>query len=501
MDHLDWLSNRIGPRLTSSDNLQEACEWTRDRFASFGIEDARLEEWGEFPVGFNRGPWFGQMVEPKQMPLRFCTPSWSAGTKGKQKGRAVRLGDDADLDRLASEIRGAWILQPPRGLRTRLSELGVAGFISASRSDLIVTSGNYRVSWDDLPKTPSIDMVREDFDQIAELVDSGQEVILELDVRNYFRKGPIKLYNVLADIPGTEFPDEYVIVGGHIDSWDGATGTNDNGTGCATTLEAARILMAAGVQPRRTIRFMLWGGEEQGLLGSRAYCEQNQDLMDKISAVFVHDMGTNYLSGISGTKAIMPDFQEVFQPVIDLDPEYPFELRETNGLRGGGSDHASFLSKGVPGFFWGQAGDAVYRYTHHTQNDTYEQAIPAYQEHSSLVVALAAYGVAQLDHKLSRENLIAPRGEGGRGGRGGPPRRQMGVVLDELTIMSVSEGTRAEKAGFKEGDVILRVDGKPVADRDELVAAIQAGEPKKTLVLERGGQEIEFVLDWSDERE
>ena len=122
-----------------------------------------------------------------------------------------------------------------------------------------------------------------------------------------------------------------MIVGGHIDSWDGATGATDNGTGVATTLEAARILMKAGVKPRRTIRFMLWSGEEQGLLGSAAYVKAHKDLMPKISAVLVHDGGTNYLSGIGATEAMLSDFEQVFAPVKELDPKLP--VRGAEGPR------------------------------------------------------------------------------------------------------------------------------------------------------------------------
>jgi len=137
---------------------------------------------------------------------------------------------------------------------------------------------------------------------------------------------------VVAEIPGSDTPDEFVIVGGHLDSWDGATGATDNGTGIATTLEAARILVKAGVKPRRSIRFMLWSGEEQGLLGSRAYVKAHPELLPKVSAVLVHDGGTNYLSSLGGTEAMMSDFQEVFAPVMSLDPKFPFEVKKIAGL-------------------------------------------------------------------------------------------------------------------------------------------------------------------------
>jgi carboxypeptidase Q len=505
MDHLDILCNRIGPRLTSSDNLTNACEWVRDRFASFGIEHARLDRWGEFPVGFNRGPWFGRVIEPESQALEFATMAWTAGTKGAVRGKAVLAPkDQKELEEAKAKgaLVGAWVLLPlpgpgggprsaPAFLRTIRKELEnakVAGIVTRGAATELITSGQYKITWDKLPTLPSVSLLRKQFDQIAGWLKDGKSVTLEFDIRNYFKKGPITLYNVIADIPGVELPDEYVIVGGHIDSWDGATGTTDNGTGVATTLEAARILMKAGAKPRRTIRFMVWSGEEQGLLGSAAYVKANKELMPKISAVIVHDGGTNYLSGIGGTEAMLSDLEQVFAPVKELDHDYPFNVRKVAGLTGGGSDHASFLSANVPGFFWRQSGKAVYRHTHHTQFDTFDAAVPEYQKHSALVVALGAYGIANLDHLLSREKLRAPGGMANR--------RMLGVQLEELTVSEVLDDSVAQKGGIKEGDVIVKVDGTKVADRMDLNRVIREGGPKKVVTILRNGKEIELKLDW-----
>ena len=505
MEHLDYLSNRLGPRLTASDDLQNACEWAVERFKSFGIENAHLEQWGEFPVGFNRGPWSGRMIEPTAKALTFGTNSWTAGTKGVERGPAVIAPTNAEeLAEARESLEGAWVLSPRaqgarpdreflESLETAYDETGVLGIIQPGRGDRILTSGNYRIEWDDLPTLPVVDLLQADFDEIAELIGEDKPVTLEFDIRNYFEKGPIPLYNVIADIPGEESPDEFVIVGGHIDSWDGATGTTDNGTGCATTLEAARLLMKAGAKPKRTIRFMLWSGEEQGLLGSRAYVQAHPDLMPKISAVLVHDGGTNYLSGIGVTAAMRGQMEEALSPVVGLNPDLPFAIRDVPGLRGGGSDHASFLVAGVPGFFWGQAGDASYPHTHHTQYDTYDAAIKDYQEHSSIVVALAALGIADLDGLLDRDEMTAPPGNRGN-------RRLLGVQLDELTVQEVVEGSVAEASGVKAGDVLVKLDGKDLGDRDAFVEALQAGEAEKTLVVRRDGKEVQLKLKFPEPR-
>ena len=521
-EHLDHLANRIGPRLTSSHGLQDACEWAVSRFQSFGITNARIERWGEFPVGFNRGPASGRIIEPSMKPLTFGTNSWTAGTHGPTRGAALLAPESAEqLEAIKSKLPGAYVfavttpgsrISPDfRALReSAYNDAKIAGIVRATqstsevkpggadqvvKSDLIVTGGNYKQDWDKLPTVPAIDLVKIEFDEIVALLRYNKPVTLEFDIRNYFEQGPIPLYNVVAEIPGTEHPDEFVIVGGHIDSWDGATGTTDNGTGCATTLEAARLIMASGVKPKRTIQFMLWSGEEQGLLGSKAYVKAHPDLMPKISAVLVHDGGTNYLSGIGGTEAMQSDLTTIFAPVVDLDPAMPFAVTQVSGLRGGGSDHASFLAAGVPGFFWGQrGGTAVYKHTHHTQYDTFDAAIPAYQKHSAIIVALGSLGIANLDHLLSRDKMTAP---GGNRGGGGSNRRTMGVQLEDTKVVEVVEGGLAEKAGIKGGDLITKVGDRSVETTSDVSEALQAGGPEVVISLIREGKPIEIKLNYA----
>jgi hypothetical protein len=510
MDHLDNLCNRFGPRLTGSDNLQNASDWARESLSSFGLENARLEEWGQYAVGFNRGPWFGRMIKPAEKPLTFGTNAWSAGTKGLQRGPAVFAPQDEEqLAAVRERLPGAWVLMRRPGSNTRptsefrqtrdevFKSVRIAGTVdsfSFGGSDLIVTFGSPTPSWDKLPTVPAVNLVKKQYDEIAEAANRGEEVVLEFDIRNYFKKGPVKLYNVIADLPGTEWPDEYVIVGGHIDSWDGATGAMDNGTGVAAVMEAARLLTQSGIKPRRTIRFMFWSGEEQGLLGSRGYVKNNPDLMKKISAVLVDDGGTNYISGIQATEAMVSDFEQALAPIKDLDPTMPFKIQQVKGLPPMiGSDQDSFLAAGVPGFYFQQSGRANYNHIHHTQYDTFEGAIPEYQKHSSIVIALTAYGIANLDHQLSRENLRA-RGGFSIGAIGN--RRMIGVQLDELTVTEVLDDTVGAKVGLKEGDVILKLDGKKLESREQLVSEIQKGDPKKTITILRDGVEKEFVLEW-----
>jgi len=510
MKHLDHLANDIGPRLTSSDNLQNACEWARDYLQSIGYENARLEKWGEYKVGFNRGPWSGEIVAPKSaaQSLEFVTRAWTHGTKGRQTGGVVVApADMAAAEQLGKELAGKWLLRVSNGMQRRFAprnleltryfeKAGVLGVISSARAprnpalgELLITSGQPPANLDAIAKLPSITLKPSQFKTIQKLVDAGEDVQLSFDIRNHFKAGPIPLYNVIADLEGSEHPDEYVVVGGHIDSWDGATGTTDNGTGCATTIEAARILKKLGIQPRRTIRFMLWSGEEQGLQGSRAWVNKHRELVrNKVSACLVHDGGTNYAAGIQGPEKLLPILHHVFKGFDTIDSNYGFEVSQGGQISG--SDHASFITAGVPGFFWVQRGKANYTHTHHTQYDTYDTAIADYQKQTSCVVALGALAIANLDSMLprvQRNEMMARRGRG----RGG-----IGFQLDEaLVVLSVGKGTPAEASGIKKGDKLIRVGDIKVEDRRGLFRAFRGGAAggqggKLKLVFDRGGKEV-----------
>lgn len=503
MDHLLYLTRWIGPRLTGSTGLDRASHWARERFESFGLE-AWLEPWGEEAVGFDRGEQIGGMVAPDVIPYAFGSDAWTAGTAGPLRAPAVLAPSSLeDFDERVDSFEGAWVVALPRAdapkgrvrreLATALEDVAPAGYVR-NAGKLILTGGRNNVTVDALPEVPRLKLLESHYEDLVVRLQAGEEVELEFDLDHRFRPGPIPQYNVVADLVGTEFPDEYVIVGGHLDSWDGAEGAQDNGTGVSTTLEAARLLAAVGVQPRRTIRFMLWGGEEQGLLGSSAWVEAHAAELERISAVLVHDGGGNYLSGIAGPKALVADLHAVFAPVVALDLELPFEVRENEGLSPrGASDHSSFVAKGVPGFFWRQSGELDYNHIHHTQHDHYEAARADYQEHSALVVAIGALGLANLDHLLDRTDLMNPNARGRRD----PKRRLMGVFLDDTEVTSVMGGGLAEQAGWQEGDVILSIDGVEIAERGDINDVLQAGGPKKVVRLQRGETVVESVLDYT----
>jgi carboxypeptidase Q len=425
MEHIDFLTNRFGDRITGSDGYYSACTWAVNTMKSWGMM-AEMQEAGELPVGFNRGPWFGRMISPKETTLDFGTPSYTAGTKGRQKGRVIISPKSVEeFWTIKDSIKGAWILIDgvnsgwPRDragesdLTRLIREAGALGTIQLSTFPIRLLFQKVE-SWENLPSLPDVKLIDKQYNEIKDLVLKGQKVELEFDIRNYFRPGPVKYHNVIGWIPGTQYPDEYVILGGHLDGFDGGSGAVDNASGATVAMEAARLILAAGGRPKRTIMVQLWAAEEYGLLGSSAWVKQNPDKLPRISAVFNRDGGTNCISGLAVSKTMMSDFQQVIKPILGLNPKYPFELTErSRPVRKGGrgsTDTFSFLQKDVPAFGFSTKGEQQYGRTWHTTLDTYNEIIPAYEEYSSMVTAVVAYGIANLDHLLSREGNFMPDG-------------------------------------------------------------------------------------------
>ena len=497
----DWLhtiTQEFGPRLTSSKRLKDAQDWALDEFKKMGLE-AELEQWGTFPVGFDRGPSTGRIVAPVEKDLTFQTSAWTVGTDGPKRGPAIAEPQTMEeFEALKDELVGAWVVRrverPDRKVRREFDklcrEVAILGTLRAGpENDLLVTGGNHEVNVGDLSEDVKIQVLRGELAELVELCDTSEETVeLEFNLDHKFTEGPIPCYNVVATLKGTEFPDEFVFVQAHIDSWDGAEGTCDNGTGTSTTLEAARILTSLDVKPRRSIRFLLYSGEEQGLYGSRKYVENHPELLPKISIVLNHANGANVLRGINATAAMRPQFERVFAPVQAINPEFPFTIHDVETIRSGGgsSDHAPYCSAGIPAFHWDQNSEG-YRYIHHTQNDVFSSAIPEQQRHSAAVVSLSAWGFANEDELVDRTDMQAPS------------QRKMGVYLDGLSIRRVLDDTVASRAGWEPGDEIVAVHGEEIGSRRELSPALQKGGPKVSVKIKRGDEFVETVLDYSDD--
>jgi carboxypeptidase Q len=273
----------------------------------------------------------------------------------------------------------------------------IAGLTDSGKPDGLLNMTGLGTRQYRIAPIPAAFISSENYTLIWRLMKRGP-VEVEINIANTIGEKPAEVYNTIAEIRGSERPDESVVLGAHLDSWDLGTGTTDNGTGAMVVLEAARALQKLGLQPKRTIRFALFSGEEQGLNGSRAYVEAHKDELPKISAALIHDTGTGRVTSIS----LMRNYQarEVMDKVVA--PLRSLGLLELTERWMTGSDHVSFEDAGVPGFFCLQD-PAQYFETHHSQADTFDQAHEADLVEGAQVMAAVAYNLAQLPDLLPRK--------------------------------------------------------------------------------------------------
>jgi hypothetical protein len=287
-----------------------------------------------------------------------------------------------------------------RQLPALLAREGAAGMIVDGAKDfaLLTMSGSPRSP---LP-LPQVVLPHETYAMFYRLRMVGQPVMFRADIANTLTADTLMAYNTVAEIRGREHPDEVVLLGAHLDSWDLGQGTTDNGAGAITVLEAARILAAAKVRPARTIRFALFTGEEEGLLGSAQYAKQHAADLAKYQAVLVLDNGTGRITGMAlqGRDELYDAWRSLLAPVTALGP---FAIRSANK---GGTDHLSFLPYGVPGFNYDQESRG-YDHTHHSQVDTYDHAVPDDLAQAATVMAVNAYELANAPSLLARGQVTA----------------------------------------------------------------------------------------------
>jgi carboxypeptidase Q len=458
----DYASNRFGGRETGTNAYTDTVEWAAWQFRQFGL-DVELDEAGEVPVGFNRGPWFGKMLKPAEKALYFGTPSFTAGTKGRQRGPVVILKSDpfsipgrnakpedvekkkAAVEAAIAEVRagqaafkGAWVLiagentgfardgrkgtpeysdsQLIPKLTDVLVEAGALGTIQSSKTDPFRMLDGYVASWDKLPQLPDIKLAEGQYKEIKGLVEQNQPVELEFDIRNWFKMGPIKYHSVVATLRGTEFPDEYVVLGGHLDCFSSATGAIDDGSGFAPMAEAIRLIQAAGGKPRRSIVTILFAAEEQGLVGSQAWLRNHPGVADKIVMMINRDGSPSAITGASVPETWFTDFKAITAPLVSLDPRWPFKLERAvpraHATSPGGTDSSSFEMQGVPTLRFLTQSDFNYNHTWHTLDDLYDELAPyeAQQKESALMTAVVAYGVANLPKPLTRQGVYLADG-------------------------------------------------------------------------------------------
>ena len=455
MANLAYLSDMIGPRLTGSDRLKRANDWTAEKMKEYGLENVHLEPY-TIPRGWERGPVEARILEPNGLPVAAAQMAWNIGTHGAVRGPVVLFSPqtEADLAAMKGKLKGAIVLnappvadpaaggalalpdakplppipafavppppahpaepatrpQPPFDFRkfmefrkkadAFMQKEGVAAILrdSGKPHDLLNMTG----SWEFMPSMPTLFVAHEHVAMLQRLLARKIPVTMEVKAESRFIKGPITVYNTVGEIKGNEKPDEVVLLGAHLDSWDLGTGSTDNGTGSMAVLEAARLIKHSGVAPKRTIRFVLFTGEEEGLIGSKAYVEAHKAEMPKFNVVFVHDTGTGRVKGLW-----LQDRAEA-KPVLDQQ----FGLLNGLGLltdpvnllpgKMNGTDHASFDDAGVPAFAFNQDG-AEYGLTHHSQSDTFDKVRQDDLKQGAVVLAILGLHAAEMPERYPRK--------------------------------------------------------------------------------------------------
>ncbi len=458
------LFDSLGPRLTASPGMEAAQRWLVQTYQAWGVE-ARTERYGTWR-GWHRGTTHLDLVAPRVRSLEAMLLAWSPGTP---RGRPVRapvialpdVADSAAFRAWLPQARGRfvlasfpqptcrpddswekWATQPSadslKARRTaaqqewtrRLERIGVGTGRQAQQRlqrqlEAAGAAGVLTNTWSQgwgvdkifdarTDRTPVLDVSCEDYGLVYRLAAGGQNPVVELNAQAQ-ALGEVPVFNVVAQIPGSELPRQYVMLSAHFDSWDGGSGATDNGTGTIVMLEAMRLLRLAYPQPRRTILVGHWSGEEQGLNGSSAFVHDHPAIVDSLQALFNQDNGTGRIESMSSsgfTMAAGTLARYLAQLPADLTRHIKFNFPGSPG--GGGTDHASFVTCGAPGFGLG-SGDWDYgRYTWHTNRDTYDKVSWDDVRNNATLVAMLAY-LASEDRELMprvRRDVFATRASG-----------------------------------------------------------------------------------------
>ncbi len=473
MDHLFYLTDVHGPHTSNTPAYRAAAEWIMGRMREYGLENVHKETVSNVGRGWVLQRFSAHLIEPQYAPLIGFPLAWTPGTNGPVTGEPVIavLRTDADLEKFKGTLKGKIVLtetlreiplrlqpdarryseadlsrmlmapdpgaRPPRPMmapgqpfvsrdeamafRRRVNEFlrneGVlATLASGGRGDngtVFGTSGGSRDVKDTLPP-PGIALANEHYNRIYRLVDKKIPVKLELDVRVAIDESSLDCFNIIAEVPGTSRKDEVVMLGGHFDTWHGATGATDNAAGVSVALEAARILRTLKLPLARTVRVGLWTGEEMGFVGSRAYVKEHfadRTTMQlapqhaRLSAYFNYDNGGGRIRGIhlQGNDMARPIFEAWLKPLNDIGAT-AVTIRNT-----GGTDHLAFDEAGLPGFQFIQDELAYSTRTHHTNMDVYDAIPPADLMQSSAVMAVFVYHAANREEMIPRKPLPKPQ--------------------------------------------------------------------------------------------
>jgi carboxypeptidase Q len=422
-NNLRRLTDEIGGRVPGTLAMQHAVEWAMQAFTTAGADSVHTEgftiqsSWAEgatemiATTSYEINPSkVGGMVL-SVFPIRAVSIAWAPALAPVKHVPVVDVGQGTDADfQKVGDISGKIVLvhttvlktwddlfgeyrqAPPVIDRAVQGKAKAVAFMATREHDILYRHTNSGAG--EIDKLPMVIVAREDGERMARLLASGHKVWADLSIPNQIG-GPIRAANVIAEIRGSEKPDEFVILGAHLDSWELGTGALDNGCNAALVIDSLRAIKASGVKPRRTIRFILFSGEEEGLIGSRAYSEAHRHELDNAAGVVIYDSGTGKTTGFSvgGRKDIIEAAKELIAPLGQFDVKNLTPDMET------GTDHVDFMLEGVPTFVADQD-EANYLVNYHAVSDTFDKVdLPQLKKHVAEAAALSV-GLANLPQKI-----------------------------------------------------------------------------------------------------
>jgi carboxypeptidase Q len=460
------LMDSVGPRLTASPGHQAAIDWAMRLYRSWGIP-ARKEQYGTWRA-WRRGRTHLDLIAPRFRTLEGTMLGWSPGTRGPVEGDVVLIPEVADSNAFTAwlpEVRGkfvavsfaeptcrpdekwvelarpqtverlrssrdaarlAWqnrVRRAGAGLNARLEAAGAAGILTSNWS---AGWGVNKVFTTNTQRVPALDLSCEDYGLVFRLAENRQGPRIRLDADAEFL-GEQPVFNLIAELKGTQLPNEYIVLSAHFDSYDSASGATDNGTGTITMMEAMRILKQAYPNPKRTILVGHWGGEEQGLIGSGAFAADHPEIVNGLQASFNQDNGTWRIEYIRmmGFVGAGENFGKWFSK---LPNEIADNIRlDVPGVpETGGSDHMSFICRGAPGFRLQSHYPEYRQYTWHTNRDTFDKVVMDDLKNNATLAAMLAYLASEDPERVPRAQRVLPpnpQGQPSAWPRCGTPRR------------------------------------------------------------------------------
>jgi len=442
----------IGPRLVGTPQMKQANDWAVAKYKSWGIS-ARNEKRGEWR-GWERGITHVDMTYPRVQSLNATQLAWNPSTSNKGVSGEViiipKISDNEAFQGWLKTIKGKIVLismKQPTGRpdynweefatpesfekmknerseeskdwaqnigntgfnsRTIIAELEKAGAAGLVASNWSKGFGVNKIFSSRTKEIPTIDMELEDYGMLYRLAEHGSKPRIDIVAKSK-ELGEVGTFNTLAEIKGIEFPNEYIVLSAHFDSWDGGTGATDNGTGTLVMMEAMRILKKMYPNPKRTIIVGHWGSEEQGLNGSRAFVEDHPEIVKNIQASFNQDNGTGRVVNLSGAGFLHSyDYLSRWLSAVPIDITKHIKTNFPGAPSSGGSDNASFLAAGAPAFSLSSLSWSYSNYTWHTNRDTYDKIVFDDVRSNAILTAILTYMASEDPNRTSKEKIVMP---------------------------------------------------------------------------------------------